>query len=236
MHWIEEFRQRTGIDRNELAKKVKECKAYRHKKKVKGKRTKPETYNVECSATLIDYLEHGDITSPAIAAAIVTVCCGTAEQFDSIVHEDYRGQWKPGQKIQFKPRFEVEAEGRMAISIVSEGKVKRGKPPKKEKPKPEPKPKPAPKPKPEPYRQGSVVQINTAFEEAGRFASPADAAAAMDVSIRIVGERCSRKISENSDEMNRLGCTWRYADEWDAMTPEQRVEDMRKARRRERDR
>ena len=248
MHWIEKFRSeyrhkdgRIGLSRDELAKKVRT-------RKVGGR-------YVGCSGNLIFILEHGGITAPGIAAAITTVCGGTAEQWDGIVHEDYHRKWKPGGKTEFAPRFEINVEDRMAVTIVSHGEIKRGKAPKHveakppksepaeakpqkkqktEPPKSEPaEPKPQKKQKTEPQIR-EIVQIGTDFEEIGRYAHLAAAAQAAGVSVRIVGERCERKISGNTDEMVRAKCTWRYADEWDPMNAEQRTEDMRAARRRER--
>lgn len=230
MHWIEKFRSeyrhkdgRIGLSQDELAKKVRT-------RKVGGR-------YVGCSGNLIFILEHGGITAPGIAAAITTVCGGTAEQWNGIVHEDYHGQWKPGWKTEFAPRFEIDVEDRMAVTIASHGEIKRGKAPKHveaKPPKSEPaEPKPQKKQKTEPQIR-EIVQIGTDFEEIGRYAHLAAAAQAAGVSIRIVGERCDRKISGNTDEMVREKCTWRYADEWDPMDAEQRTEDMRAARRRER--
>lgn len=224
MHWIEKFRAKNKLSQEEMAKKVRACKAYRIVEKP-GSRTKYEKYPVACSDLLIEILEHGGITAPGIAAAITTVCGGTAEQWDSIVHEDYRGTWKPGDRIAFKPRMQAEpfdALPRIEATI-------------KERPRAE-KAKAAPKPQKaaEPEIKRPVVQIGKDFAEAARYATPAAAAAAMNVSLRIITVRCDRKVSDETDEFIRYQNTWRYADEWDSMTPEQRMEDMKNARKRER--
>lgn len=226
MHWIEQFRKeyrhkdgRTGLSRDGLAKMVRE-------RKVGGR-------NVGCSENLIFILEHGGITAPGIAAAITTVCGGTAEQWDGIVHEDYRGQWKPGWKTRFEPRVKIEAEDAMAVSIVSRGEVKRGKAPKNigaEKKEAKP-PKPQ-QPRLLEHQQRTVVEIDTAFQEVKRYANPEEVANAMETRLRSITIRCDRQVAHDMDEMQRFGCTWRYADEWDAMTPEQRIEDMTGARKR----
>lgn len=247
MHWIKRFRQQVGIDRNELAKGVKKYTIFKVDEsrpcmKILGKKVPQiKEHNVGCTENLIDILEHGGITHPAIAAVITLVCGGTAENWNSIVHEDYHGQWKPGQKIEFKPRFDVEAEGRMAITIVSRGEAKRGKLPKTEKPKKEPKPKPAPKPPKPPkpqqpklqeHQRRPVVEIDTTFQEVKRYADPELVARAMGTRLRSITMRCDRQMAYDMDEMQRFRCTWRYADEWDAMTPEQRTKDMDDSRKR----
>ena len=239
MHWIEKFRAKNKLSQEEMAKKVRTCKAYQIVEKP-GCRTKYEKYQVACSDLLIEILEHGGITAPGIAAAITTVCGGTAEQWDSIVHEDYRGTWKPGDRIAFKPRmqaepFDVMPKIEATIKERPRAERPRAEKPRAEKPKAE-KPKAAPKPqKPaEPEIKRPVVQIGKDFAEAARYATPAAAAAAMNVSLRIITVRCDRKVSDETDEFIRYQNTWRYADEWDSMTPEQRMEDMKNARKRER--
>lgn len=212
MHWIKRLRREyrrkdggTGISRYGLAKMVRE-------RKVGGR-------NVGCSGLLIDILEHGGITHPAIAAVITLVCGGTAENWNSIVHEDYRGQWKPGQKINFKPRFEDEAE---EFSIHPEQAKK--KPAEK---------KPADKPKCTEMNVDKckpVVQICTHGMEIMRFASMTEAAAHAKVPISSVSQRCNKNISERTDEFKLAKCTWRFAEEWDAMDEKQRAEEVKRAR------
>lgn len=225
MHWIKEFRAKNKLSQEELAKKVPKCKAYRIVEK-SACGTKDKKHPGACSDLLIEILEHGGITAPGIAAAITMVCGGTAEQWDSIVHEDYRGTWKPGDRIAFRPRMQAEPFDALPLPKI-EATIKER--PRAEKPKAKP-----PKKAAEPEIKRPVVQIGKDFAEAARYATPAAAAAAMNVSLRIITVRCDRKVSDETDEFIRYQNTWRYADEWDSMTPEQRMEDMKNARKRER--
>lgn len=205
MHWIEKYRKEHGLSRDELAKKVRGCKI--------------DKRQVGCSERLIFFLEHGGITHPNIAAKITKVCGGTAENWNSIVHEDYRGQWKPGQKIDFRPRVEDEAEG---FSIHPERTKK--KPAEK---------KPADKPGSAEMNADkckAVVQICTHGMEMMRFASMTEAAAHAKVQISSVSQRCNKNISERTDEFKLAKCTWRFAEEWDAMDGKQRAEEVKRAK------
>lgn len=207
MHWIEKFRRENGISQEEMAKLVRKCKI--------GKK------QVGCSGKLIDILECGGITAPGIAAMIVKVCGGTAEQFDSIVDEIWRGKWKPGMKADFY--YKIAEEPHEFVCAPKE--------PKKEKPKVE---KPKEK-KPHEDKRKSVVQIGRDGIEIMRFASVSEAAEYANVSIGSVSQRCNRIISEKTDEFKMAKCTWRFAEDWDKMTENQRAEEMRFARKRRRE-
>ena len=227
MHWIEKFRREyrrqdggTGISQEEMAKLVRKCKI--------GKK------QVGCSWQLIDILECGGITAPGIAAMIVKVCGGTAEQFDSIVDEIWRGKWKPGMKADFY--YKIAEEPHEFVCAPKEPKkekpkVEKPKEPKKEKPKVE---KPKEK-KPHEDKCKSVVQIGRDGIEIMRFASVNEAARHANVNISSVSQRCNRIISEKTDEFKMAKCTWRFAEDWDKMTENQRAEEMRFARKRRRE-
>ena len=79
MHWLEKFRTEyvkkdgtQGIDRSVFASQVRRR-------------------GVGCSAELIFIIENGGITHPNIANKIALVAGATAEQRDSMVHEERRG-------------------------------------------------------------------------------------------------------------------------------------------------
>jgi|GEM_PF-5952079 len=73
MHWFEEWREKNGVSRLELARAI----------------------NV--SEGLIWKLEIGlyEITHPLIANDIANYTGATADQRDSLVHKKHRGTWKP---------------------------------------------------------------------------------------------------------------------------------------------
>lgn len=99
------------------------------------------------------------------------------------------------------------------------------------KPKP---PKPEKPAKKEPMRPGepavnarAVVQISLSGAEIARFPSAYAAALAVGCDHSVVYRRVARATSSKTNEFAIYGCTWRYAEEWDAMTLEERLRDMR---------
>lgn len=155
---------------------------------------------VGCSPKLIDIIEHGGITHPRIANAIAAEAGATPEQRDSMVHEVHRGGWTPPKR---RKRSEIKND--------------------------------ADKPQPMaigiiPETARAVVQLDENGITIARFESLSAAAAAAGKSAYTVGRRCRREIGSGSNEFLGLACTWRFADEWDGMTSEQRSEDMRMAR------
>lgn len=70
-----------------------------------------------------------------------------------------------------------------------------------------------------------VVALMRGGIETGRYASTGKAALAKGCSGDHVLERCTRR-HKAKDEFKYCGCTFRYADEWDAMSPEEREKDM----------
>lgn len=73
MHWIEKFRKKMGVDRQQFADFV------------------------PCSEALIYLLENqnGGITHPKLANRIADICGATIKQRDSIVHKKHHGTWAP---------------------------------------------------------------------------------------------------------------------------------------------
>lgn len=70
-----------------------------------------------------------------------------------------------------------------------------------------------------------VVRIDRNGLETGRFASGRAAGDAMGIKGCSVNSRCHRRCTKVS-EFKTYGCTWRFADEWDAMSPEERFADV----------
>ena len=210
MHWIKKYRKEHRLSRDALAEKVIKAKIDKHQ--------------VGCSGKLIDILEYGGITHPNIAAVITMVCGGTAEDFDSIVHEDYRGKWKPGQKLMFESRYN-DIPDEFTI-LTAEQKAKREEEKRTEKTEVKP-PKAVEK-----YFIKPVVKIGRDGTEEMRFASMSEAAAHANVGLITVSLRCNKKISDKTDEFKAAKCTWRFANEWDAMTEEQRAKEVKRAKKR----
>ena len=76
-----------------------------------------------------------------------------------------------------------------------------------------------------------VVKLNADGAELGRWKGAKEAAEAAGMSERSVSDRCRRRIER---EFMRYGgavraetCTWRWAGEWDAMSPAERRADMK---------
>ena len=149
------------------------------------------------SENLIAILEGGGITHPEIANRIAEVLGATQEQRDSIVHKMHRGKWQPPQK---RKRKEELAQGKKLQPMMLDI---------------------------EPDNARMVARISIGGFETGRFISMMDAAKATGCSTMIVHNRCARKLRPTTDEFNPSGYTFRFADEWDAMTPEERLADIR---------
>lgn len=85
------------------------------------------------------------------------------------------------------------------------------------------------KPDSKPLKAIPVVAIDVAGCEVSRFPSVVETARRFSISTHAVTNRCSRAQIPKG-EFNLVGFTFRLASEWDAMTPEQRKEDMINAR------
>ena len=69
-----------------------------------------------------------------------------------------------------------------------------------------------------------IVEIDRNGAELARFAGMHEAARISRIHVTQMRDRCQRKLSR--DEFRTFGVTWRYADEWDAMTDEERQKDI----------
>lgn len=75
-----------------------------------------------------------------------------------------------------------------------------------------------------------VVQIDMFGNEIARFESGLAAANASGCSSATVSVRCNRGLSSGTGEFRNRDHTWRFAEEWDAMSHEERADDILKAR------
>lgn len=163
---------------------------------------------VGCSPKLIDILEHGGITHPRIANAIAAVCEADEEQRNSIVHETHRGKWTPPPKP--KKRSEILKEHKGDRSKL-----------------PQPLAVNAVKVLPETAK--AVVQIDLYGREMARFCSISEAAQNAGVSLGVVQNRIKHRLSDAVDEYQVADCTWRFAEEWDAMSDAERTAEVERA-------
>lgn len=75
-----------------------------------------------------------------------------------------------------------------------------------------------------------VVAIDISGKEIGRFESEREAANAAGCTQTTVSNRCNRVTSAGTGEFRFFDCTWRFAEEWDAMTEFERAADIENAR------
>ena len=204
MHWIKQFRTqyqrrdgRKGISQEELAKMVRKCKVYCIREGSKRKKLR----TVGCSEALIEILEHGGITHPNIAEAIATVCGATEDQKNSIIHEKHRNG--------YKDMVIPQPWGEMTL------KPK----PKQEKPKKE-------DPNWIDSKCKAVVKLNRDGEVEKRFDSMSEAAKDASIALSSVSLRCNHQIGDETDEYSTRGCTWRFESEWNALTEEQKKNEI----------
>lgn len=158
---------------------------------------------VGASEALIDILEnqHKGITHPKIADAIADYTGATPQQRDSIVHKKHHGTYKPN------PRAKRWEKQQKRISV-------------KEK-----------TPEPENKQKRPVVALNEVGEIVEKYPSVNAATEAnYPCSQETMRKRCKRELAPSTNEFMPYGVTFRYADEWEAMTEVEQIMDMRNAR------
>lgn len=170
--------------------------------RVLGARKRPDR-PIGCTEALVYMLERSSrpVTHPTIANLLAEACGATAEQRDEIVPKKYRGGWK-GDGV---PRCLKGCEWTL-------GKAKE---------------------KIEPaiqisWRHGAagrreVAKIDRNGFVLERYPSLTYACAACGNSMNSIGERARKRVR---DEFLPDGYSFRYAEEWDRMTPEERRKDM----------
>lgn len=196
--WIEEFREKHGIDRHEFARRVRVLGA-------RKRRSRP----ISCSENLVYLLERMSKprTHPEIANLIAEACGATAEERDSIVAEKHRGTWTGDgvpkalegwrfQKINVIRAAPAHPVG--ALREVDNRRVYNGKP---------------------------VVRIDRQGRITARYPSMSVAAVQNLQSLDVVERRAKKRIR---DEFTKTGYSFRYAAEWDAMNDEARLADLRR--------
>lgn len=169
-----------------------------------GRRKEPE---LRVSDILLERLETEPNfrTVPRLADLIAEACGATARQRDKLVLEQYRGTWKP---TRIMPEIE-----RKRNQI------------------PAPAPAPGPEQRPEavvdrrpPANSRAVVKINRQGVELERYRSCGYAGDLCGFGEKLVAARCHRRY--RFDEFNTFGYTFRFADEWDGMSPTDRQADI----------
>ena len=151
------------------------------------------------SDTLLEQLERDPRfkTVPALADLIAEACAATAAQRDELVLKEYRGTWKPPKRN--KP------------AVVAGRPIKAAKPSEAGRP-------------PANGAARGVVKVDRYGAEVGRYRGCGAAARENLIEPRQVTARCHREY--RTDEFKAHGYTFRFADEWDAMTEAQRREDV----------
>ena len=78
-----------------------------------------------------------------------------------------------------------------------------------------------------------IVKLNRAGEITAIFESCKVAAEHEGVAYCTVYTRCARTVGPTVDEFKKRGCTWRFEEEWDAMSRDAQLLDMEAAAHRE---
>ena len=201
--WLTEFREANGLSLEALGKAVRRA----------GAKLDPP---VKVSDTLLERLEIEPKfrTVPKIADLIAEVCGATAEQRDALVLEHYKGTWKPKRK---GTGTAGKKTGTSSVTASGCATFPRGEGLGT-----------AEEATDRHTRAENSCRPVVAVDRAGfalfRFASVHNAAARCGVTHKAVYPRCMRRLGR--DEFALLGFTFRYADEWDAMTDAQRRADV----------
>lgn len=78
----------------------------------------------------------------------------------------------------------------------------------------------------QPSHMKRIVVVNCIGEVLNRFDSLKDTAQMYNCTDNTVYNRCNRKLKPTTDEFASYGVTFRYAEEWDAMTKQQQLDDI----------
>ena len=170
--------------------------------RVLGARKRPGR-PIGCSESLVYLLERSSkpVTHPNIADLLAEACGASAEEWDSIVRPKWRGRWR-GDGV---PRCLKGCEWTAGKS----GSL------------------PGPVDQPH-WRHGEagrreIVKIDANGEVLERYVSLTYATAVLGQSMNSIGER-ARKCVRN--EFAPKGYSFRFAEEWDGMSPEERKRDL----------
>lgn len=139
------------------------------------------------------------VTHPHFANVIAEACGASADQRDMIVPEKYRGRWKPPKKPQLLTEYRHPWKATPAVL-----------------------------PKRPPTNQPTaVVAVDRDGRVVARYASIMDVERAWPITNTTVANRCHRGAM--CDEFEKCGVTFRFADDWARMTPQERAREMERA-------
>ena len=198
--WIKDYREREGLELYQLQQRVNTYS-----------RLSSNPLQAPVSAQLIHMLEEQKdaVTHPHIADCIAAVCGATAKQRDMIVHRIHRGEWVPTDETR---NLAKEANKANIGYTVDAPAARKRKPP---------------------ANKRAVVKVDICANIVDRFSSVSDAAKEAETRKANIRSRCQRRVvhefrryrDNNGNYIMRI-FTYRYADEWDSMTREQRIADV----------
>lgn len=181
MHWIEEWMR---SECSMLQPGCRDCRQMCAPKLVLAQ-------NARIPIRLIDDLLYsGYITHPNFADRIADYIGATPEQRDSLVHEQHRGKYIPGETIRKRAAAAPRAE-----KLTN--------------------------------HCGAVVMIDSGGNELRRFIGVTVAAEYAEKGEKFVLSRCNRQIGPATNEFAALKASFRWAEAWDKLSPEERLEDIR---------
>lgn len=199
--WIREYRERIGLELDELARVVNLYRRYAG-----------EPINGFVSNALIHLLEVNEhtVTHPVLANAIATVCGATSEERDSIVHKSNRGTWVPDEtRTRFVERALTKVMGAhpekppQVKPVQVQPNVNLG------------------------YGPRPVVKLDRTGNTIQRYESIGSAARDNGLDQKWVRRRCDHRIRNPEAMFTPSGHTFRYAAIWDQMSQTQKLNDIR---------
>ena len=205
--WLREYRESAKLELDEFARVVN---TYRRLAKM--------PVNGIVSNTLVHILEVDDktVTHPNLADAIAAVCGATPEQRDSIVSEQYRGTWKPGANDKrLVDKAIWKAVGKISSDIDAGAFMRQ-----------------TAKKSTNRVDNRSCVLLRTIakVDMYGHIIETYDtvvqAGKANNIGEKFIRNRCKRKVKDTPPSGIKPMFTFRYLDEWDKMTIEQRLADL----------
>lgn len=205
--WLREYRESAKLELDEFARVVN---TYRRLAKM--------PVNGIVSNTLVHILEVDDrtVTHPNLANAIAAVCGATPEQRDSIVAEEYRGTWTPGandkqlvNKAIWKVTGKIPSDMDVSMMVKQTANKQTN------------------------YMANhSCIQFRTIakVDMYGHIIETYDtvkkASIANNIGEKFIRNRCKRNVKDTPPSGIKPMFTFRYLDEWDKMTREQRLADL----------
>ena len=214
--WIQEYREREKLELWQFQQRVNEF----------SKESSVPLQGI-VSERLIHTLETiNTVTNPHIANIIAVLCGATPEQRDMIVSEPHKGKWKPtnkdkmlASKINSKPFIKGVDYHRYNKRIMYSSNT----------------------PWLESYAieqpissKKAVVKIDMNGNTLDRYETMSETADANNTTRDVIRTRCNRSIKrEFGIFKTKLGktdfkYTFRYANEWDKMTQQEKIKDVRR--------